>query len=223
MKTKMNQKGVTLIELMVALVICAIVIAAIYRFYIAQTRAYTVQDQVAETQQGIRSAMEILIRDIRMAGSDDDSNAVTVNNPFVPGNNTITMNYEQFNPGTGAVDLRTVTYTLVNGNLRRREWSNGVQQDADPDPNGEVILENVSRLFPVAPAFPFGIDTDNDGYVNNWVDLAGVGTSIVVAVRIQLVATPNVPNPDFKGTVNPRVLDSVVTMRNQISRSLSQS
>jgi len=72
MKTKLNEKGVTLIELLVALVICAIVVAAIYRLFVAQTRAYTVQDQVAEVQQNVRNAMELIVRDIRMTGFDDD-------------------------------------------------------------------------------------------------------------------------------------------------------
>jgi prepilin-type N-terminal cleavage/methylation domain-containing protein len=61
MKTKFSEKGVTLIELLVALVICGIVVAAIYRLFVAQTRAYTVQDQVAEAQQNVRNAMELLV------------------------------------------------------------------------------------------------------------------------------------------------------------------
>jgi len=46
MKIRFSMKGVTLIELLVALVIGGIIIAGIYRVFIAQTRAYTVQDQV---------------------------------------------------------------------------------------------------------------------------------------------------------------------------------
>ena len=72
-----KQKGVTLIELLVALVICGVVIGAIYRLFIVQTRAYTVQDQVVEVQQNVRSAMEIMLRDLRMTGYDDDSTAST--------------------------------------------------------------------------------------------------------------------------------------------------
>ena len=63
-----NKRGVTLIELLVALVIGGIVVAGIYRVFIAQSKAYTIQDQVVEVQQSIRSAMEILLRDLRMAG-----------------------------------------------------------------------------------------------------------------------------------------------------------
>jgi type II secretory pathway pseudopilin PulG len=62
------QKGLTLIELMVALAICFIVIGAVYRAFTSQQRTYTIQDQVAEAQQNARVAMNILMRDLRMAG-----------------------------------------------------------------------------------------------------------------------------------------------------------
>jgi len=63
-----GQKGLTLVELMVALVLSFILISAIYRGFTSQHKAYTVQDQVAEAQQNARMAMNILVRDIRMAG-----------------------------------------------------------------------------------------------------------------------------------------------------------
>jgi type II secretory pathway pseudopilin PulG len=62
------QKGLTLIELMVALAICFIVIGAVYQAFTSQQRTYTMQDQVCEAQQNARVAMNILMRDLRMAG-----------------------------------------------------------------------------------------------------------------------------------------------------------
>src|SRR3972149_7790428 len=95
-----NKKGITLIELLVALVISAITIAGIYRMFISQGRAYTVQDQVVEVQQNIRMAMEILSRDLRMTGFDDDNDNsdVLIANPLVtPAQaSDITINYEYY-------------------------------------------------------------------------------------------------------------------------------
>jgi prepilin-type N-terminal cleavage/methylation domain-containing protein len=62
------QRGLTLIELVVALAIGLIVIGAVYRTFSSQQRTYTVQEQVAEAQQNARAAMTILMRDLRMAG-----------------------------------------------------------------------------------------------------------------------------------------------------------
>lgn len=62
----MNKKGITLIELLIALVISAILIAGIYRVFISQQRTYAVQDQVVEMQQNVRGAINKMMREIRM-------------------------------------------------------------------------------------------------------------------------------------------------------------
>jgi len=62
------QRGLTLVELMVALAISFIVVGAVYRTFTSQQRTYTIQDQVAEAQQNARVAMNILMRDLRMVG-----------------------------------------------------------------------------------------------------------------------------------------------------------
>ena len=108
---RINTKGITLIELLVALVICGMVIAGIYRLFVAQSKAYTVQDQVVEVQQSIRSAMEILLRDLRMAGFDSDSltSKISIANPIVAGDHSVTVSYEY--DDTHRHDV--MTYSLV--------------------------------------------------------------------------------------------------------------
>jgi len=63
-----KSKGVTLIELLIALVISAILIAGIYRTFIHQQRTYATQEQVADMQQNVRVAINRVIREIRMSG-----------------------------------------------------------------------------------------------------------------------------------------------------------
>jgi prepilin-type N-terminal cleavage/methylation domain-containing protein len=65
---KISGRGVTLIELLIALVISSILIAGIYRMFIHQQRAYTTQEQVADMQQNVRGAINKMIREIRLAG-----------------------------------------------------------------------------------------------------------------------------------------------------------
>jgi type IV pilus assembly protein PilW len=64
-----KDRGVTLIELMIVLVIAAILVAGIYSLFMTQQRSYAVQDQVAGAQQDARAALNIMARDIRMAGA----------------------------------------------------------------------------------------------------------------------------------------------------------
>lgn len=61
-------RGLTLIELLVALAISAILTAALYRTFIGQHRTYTAQEQVVDMQQNARVAINRMMREIRMAG-----------------------------------------------------------------------------------------------------------------------------------------------------------
>ncbi|MFA4910267.1 MAG: prepilin-type N-terminal cleavage/methylation domain-containing protein [Desulfobacteria bacterium] len=68
LSVRKNEPGFTLIEIMIALAIAGILLVSIYNLYISQSRTYTVQEQVSEMQQNARVAMNIISRDIRMAG-----------------------------------------------------------------------------------------------------------------------------------------------------------
>src|SRR5512136_641767 len=109
-----NDKGLTLIELLVGMVICAMVVAGIYRLFVAQSRAYTVQDQVVEVQQSVRSAMEILLRDLRMTGFDFDNlnSPITITTPIASplSDNAITVNYEYYDKNAAQYQKHTVAY-----------------------------------------------------------------------------------------------------------------
>ena len=65
---KKKDGGVTLIELMIVLFIAAFLVAGIYSLFITQHRSYAVQDQVVGVQQDARVALDLMARDIRMAG-----------------------------------------------------------------------------------------------------------------------------------------------------------
>jgi prepilin-type N-terminal cleavage/methylation domain-containing protein len=66
--SKRNEGGFTLLELMVAMAISIVVMAAIYQVYESQQKAYATQQMVIEMQQNARSAMLFMEREIRMAG-----------------------------------------------------------------------------------------------------------------------------------------------------------
>jgi type IV pilus assembly protein PilW len=202
----LNKKGITLIELLVALIISAAVIAGIYRVFVAQTRAYTVQEQVVEVQQGTRSAMEILLRDLRMAGfdSDDGGSKISIANPIVAGDNSVTVSYEY-----DYTTQYTVRYSLDVATKRLFRQLTIMKDDGSSNATQDVLLENVEALN-----FTYGIDTNEDGALDNWVPAAGIGIGKVVAVRVVLTGNPDPTNPDVKNWVSPRTLNSTVTLRN---------
>lgn len=65
-----SQRGVTLVELMVALAVGGIAMAGIYGVYNAQMKAHVTQAAVVDNQQNLRNAVFFLQNAIRMAGFD---------------------------------------------------------------------------------------------------------------------------------------------------------
>lgn len=61
-------EGFTLVELLVVLAITSIVMTAIYSVFIRSNRVYISQEEIVAAQQEARSALDILGREIRMAG-----------------------------------------------------------------------------------------------------------------------------------------------------------
>jgi len=205
---RLNRKGVTLIELLVALVICGMVAAGIYQVFIAQSKAYTVQDQVVEVQQSVRSAMEILLRDLRMAGYDSDNllSTVTITSAVADlSDNAMTVNYEYYDKIPAQYQKHTVRYWRDGGSSRlfRQLTVNDVATPQEP------LLENVENLN-----FTYGVDVDEDSALDNWVPAGSIGMSKVVAVRVTLTARPVQINPDHNKMISPRTLVSNVTLRN---------
>jgi type II secretory pathway component PulJ len=205
---RQNVRGITLIELLVGLVICGLVMAGIYRVFVAQSKAYTVQDQVVEVQQNIRSVMEILLRDVRMAGYDSDNvnSTITIINPISTplSDNAITVTYEYYEKSTAQYQKQTVAYwrDAPSSRLLRQLTINDVAQPQ------EILLENVEEF-----SLSYGIDENEDGALDQWVSSASVGIAKVVAVRVTLTARPLQVNPDVQ-MVSPRTLISTVTLRN---------
>jgi len=64
----MNRKGMTLIELLVALVISGLLVGGVYRTFVSHQHTYTIQEQVVDMQQNARLAIHRMTRELRMAG-----------------------------------------------------------------------------------------------------------------------------------------------------------
>mgnify|MGYP001379991949 CR=1 FL=1 len=65
-----NENGVTLIEVMVYLVIAGMMLGAAVMLFTGQNKTYNRQDIIAEIQQNIRGATNLMVSEIRLAGFD---------------------------------------------------------------------------------------------------------------------------------------------------------
>lgn len=232
-----NKKGLTLIELLVAFVISAMIIAAIYNFFIAQNKSYVVQDQVTEVQQGIKGAMEVLTRDLRMAGYDNNSSnsliglpmeesLVKIKDPIIAKDHEISIIYEYNN-----TTLHTVTYRLnpVDGTTLERQITTTDNNNQSIPGNWVAVLENVNAFnLDYGIDGPFGEEDGNMDMQAGWKDASylyitkTVGTETKthmiitpVAVRVTLSARPDQTNEDVRKMVSPRTLTSIINLKNK--------
>jgi type IV pilus assembly protein PilW len=63
-----KEKGYTIVELMIAVMLFSVVVLAIYSIFTSMQASYAAQDQVVEMQQNVRAAMDTLTRDVQLMG-----------------------------------------------------------------------------------------------------------------------------------------------------------
>ena len=165
-------RGFTLVELIVVIGMFSVVMAAIYSIFVRSNRVYISQEEVVAAQQEARSALEILGREIRMAGliaADNQSGgldlitgAAYAANPdsaieiatVDAGNRTTTLAFKSDLDDDGNTDaVRYIYYHSDHATASRQKtlyretltWSGGLW--ADPSGVGEqLFLENIQNL-----------------------------------------------------------------------------
>jgi len=67
---KINKKGFTAVELLISLAILSLTLGSIYSLYTSFIRMCTKEGVKINVQQNIRSSLDMMVRDIRLAGLD---------------------------------------------------------------------------------------------------------------------------------------------------------
>ncbi|HID93611.1 MAG TPA: hypothetical protein EYP60_05900 [bacterium (Candidatus Stahlbacteria)] len=76
----MNERGITLVELLVASTVSCIIGAATISLHIKQEKIFAKEEALTKVRNSVRSALDIITRDVRMAGYNPMESA-----DFVPG------------------------------------------------------------------------------------------------------------------------------------------
>lgn len=208
MKTNMTiaDDGYSLIELMIVMVMSTIVMAAIYGVYASTTRTSTLQNASAEALHSVRTAMEIMVQDIRMAGYDPLG---TGDFGFEEARDTkirITADRWLGDPPdpsahpNGIIDeegFERMTYKL-DGNQLQLILYEGTGSETDPP---QVIIDNVTDL-----EFSY-LDTNADPITTpvDYTELDDI-TSVVILIEIE--------EPAGRGETVTRRLETRVLCRN---------
>ena len=137
-----NRSGFTLVELMLAMAISGIIMAAIYSVYIAQQRTYLAQEQIAQMQQNIRAAMDILTREIRMAGYNPNNSAGAGITTASSG--LLTFTQDRNSDGDFADSQENLTYSLYIAADGVRKL--GRRDNTDASPAFQAVAEGFEGL-----------------------------------------------------------------------------
>ncbi|MBI5591880.1 MAG: prepilin-type N-terminal cleavage/methylation domain-containing protein [Deltaproteobacteria bacterium] len=174
--------GLTLLELMIALSIGMIVLGALTSTFILQRKAYNSQEQVIEMTQIARAAMDMIGREVRMAGYFNPENPMqrdnSANPNFVGIPNTIAR-LEILADLTGDGDTddenEMIIYTFDStNNMIRRNTGGGAQPFAeniqgfsfsyfDADDNPAATDEAIRKIRITITARTIKTDPHNPG------------------------------------------------------------
>ncbi len=194
-QAKIKDKGFTLIELMVAMVISIIVMGAIYAVYLSQTRVQVVHEVTLELQESLRSVLTIMEKEIRTAGADPTGNADA---------RIILANHNEIR-FTRDIDDDTVSgrfdgaITQPNEDIRyaiRGDGHLGRITNGDAG-DGDILLENVDALNFVY----WGYGADNNPKVLNpeKSDVDADGLDDIKRVDVTIVARSGQSDRGFLG------------------------
>ncbi len=178
-----KENGFTLVELMVALALTGIVTVAIYKTFTWQQRVYTVQDSVASMQQGLRAGMDILLKDLRMAGYSPVTPGLAGITAASGNSMTFTIDRDSNGISNGTIDPgETISYSVnSSGNLTRTVSGSPAVVD--------VVMDNVDTL-------------DFVYYGSNWAPLGATPADFtkIRAVRVTIVARTDKKDQAYTNT-----------------------
>jgi type IV pilus assembly protein PilW len=176
-----KERGFTMVELLVAMAITAVVMAAVYTLYKTQQDSYIAQDQVVEMQQNVRASLYQMARDMRMAGFNpqrapnvggfvtqlpDDGGGTTTTN-----STNIAFTIDQDSNGVIDIDAddEQIAYRLDNA-------TSALQKFRVSDDSWQAVADNISAVDFV------------------YLDLNGADiTTSVIANPTTIYATTNLP------------------------------
>jgi len=190
--------GFSLIELLVAMAVSLVILGAMYSVFIGQNRTFSNQESIVDVQQSVRAGMDMIVREVGMAGYDpvrvnvDSSTANNFNGVTV---NALQLQIKADLNGNGVIDTsneETVVYAFDAANKR---ITRTIGSDTQP------FVENVE-------SFTFEY-LDGDGNVT--ATLANVRR-----IRITITGRTAKPDPNYSFNSGYRTytLTSVVAPRN---------
>jgi type IV pilus assembly protein PilW len=194
---KNKESGFTLVELLISMTIGLIILAALSSTFLMQRKIYDVQEQIVEMVQTARAAMDMMTREIRMAGYD----------PTGAGFDGITYDADQ-------LEIKADMY----------ETNNTGNPDGDTDDSNEHIKYTMDSDYPFEIRRNTGggrqeFALNIQSFTFEYLDSAGNATTTTAdirQIRITIKARTSKADADYSANNGYRThtLTSLITPRN---------
>ena len=116
-----HETGFTLTELLIAITISGVVMAAVYSAYLTQRRSYQRTEEITTVQQNLRAAMYYMAREIRMAGYDPMESDLFGFTGATSNLISFTMDEDENGVLSGATETVSYQYDASENTLERNE------------------------------------------------------------------------------------------------------
>lgn len=220
-----DERGFTLIEIIIGLALASVVSTAIYSIFSVQHRIYMAQKQIADIQQSLRTCMYLLEDDIKLACFDPLKSA----KPAILIADSQSFRFQADLNENGSLQSEDTNSsgdtTLTND--RNEQKTYGFARDK----NGQGRLTRASWNAGGAPMADF-IETldfvylDGNGTVLSPLPLSDTNKAQIRSVEITLVARSEHPDPGHRDTGVYRNLQNEVLINGNADpyyrRSLSK-
>jgi type IV pilus assembly protein PilW len=171
LRYKNKNNGFSSVEIMVSTAIAMVVLAAVSNTFIGQTRYYNAQEHVNEMQQNGRAALDLMSREIKLAGYDPTGTAIGNGIPYSPAQLQLLADLD--GDGSTAGTDENIIYAYDAANLRIQRTTGGTTM---------TLTENISD-------FTF-----------DYLDASGNPTTIagnIRQIRISITARTSKPDPNY--------------------------
>jgi type IV pilus assembly protein PilW len=193
-----GEGGFSLIEMMIAMFVGLVMLGAVYGVFILQNRTFSSQEELVEMQQSVRAGMDMITREIGLAGYDltrVNSDSSTLNNFSGVTVNTSQLQIMADLDGNGAIDASSEENIIYAFNATAHQITRNTGSGNQP------FIENV------------------DSFTFAYLDGSGNATASAANVRrISITITGRTARPDPKypanGGYRTYTLTSVVSPRN---------
>ena len=193
---KSGEEGFTMVELLISILVSTIVLGAISAAFVLQNKSYAKQEQVVDVQENARAALQLMTKELLMAGYDPSGNANA--GILVADDDRVqfTMDLDQDEAVTGSGENITYALDTTENQVTRTSGGGSAQPigesiqalsfkyfDSDDLELTSVPLnssdrEEVTRVsVELEPLFPQSLSFNirGDGTYNDFVRLAHAG------------------------------------------------